>query len=158
MYAQPGYLIRRAHQTASAAFTAATSDMDLTPVQFSAMVAIKTNPDIDATRVSEMIAFDRTTIGLVLGRLERKKLITRRNGIKDKRTKHLRLTSKGEATVRAVSARVDSIRETILKPFTATERAQLLKLLQKFDTALAATPDADGAAPARHRKTVDPAQ
>jgi hypothetical protein len=74
MYVQPGYLIRRAHQVATDAFSAATSDLDLTPVQFSALVAIKDNPDIDATRVSVIIAFDRTTIGHVLGRLEKRKL------------------------------------------------------------------------------------
>lgn len=143
MHAQPGYLIRRAHQAAAAAFAFSTSDLDLTPVQFSALLAIKTTPDIDATRVSEMISFDRTTIGLVLGRLERKKLITRRNGVKDKRTKLLRLTSKGEATVREVSHRVEAIAETILKPFNSSERIQLLKLLSKFNTVSADAGDAD---------------
>jgi DNA-binding MarR family transcriptional regulator len=132
MYVQPGYLIRRAHQAATAAFAAATADLDLTPVQFSALVAIKDNPEIDATRVSEMISFDRTTIGHVLGRLERKKLITRTDGVRDKRTKLIRLTRKGEATIRAVSRRVDEIAEIIFKPFSGGERAALLKLLARF--------------------------
>ena len=132
MYVQPGHLIRRAHQAATAAFSTATADLDLTPVQFSALIAIKDNPDIDATRVSEMIAFDRTTIGHVLTRLERKKLITRRDGIVDKRTKLIRLTIKGESIIREVSRRVDEIAEVILKPFSINERTTLLKLLTKF--------------------------
>jgi MarR family transcriptional regulator, lower aerobic nicotinate degradation pathway regulator len=132
MYVQPGYLIRRAHQVATAAFSAATSDLDLTPVQFSALVAIKDNPDIDATRVSVIIAFDRTTIGHVLGRLEKRKLITRRDGIADKRTKQVRLTLKGEVMIREVSQRVRDIAETILKPFNVSERAAMLRLLAKF--------------------------
>jgi DNA-binding MarR family transcriptional regulator len=132
IYAQPGYLIRRAHQTATAAFSAATADLDLTAVQFSALLAIKDNPDIDATRVSEVISFDRTTIGHVLARLERKKLITRRDGVLDKRTKLVRLTLKGETMIREVSRRVDEISEIILKPFSLSERTALLKLLTKF--------------------------
>jgi DNA-binding MarR family transcriptional regulator len=132
MYAQPGHLIRRAHQAATAAFAAATADLDLTPVQFSALLAIKDNPDIDATRVSEMIWFDRTTIGHVLGRLEAKKLITRRDGTIDKRTKLIRLTLKGESIIRDVSQRIEQITETILKPFNVSERTTLLKLLAKF--------------------------
>lgn len=132
MYVQPGYLIRRAHQAATAAFSAATADLDLTPVQFSSLIAIKNNPDIDATRVSEMISFDRTTIGHVLERLENKKLITRRNEVRDKRTKHIRLTLKGESIIREVSSRVDEIAETILNPFNTGERATLLKLLKRF--------------------------
>jgi len=132
MYVQPGYLIRRAHQAATAAFAAATADLGLTAVQFSALLVIKDNPDIDATRVSEMISFDRTTIGHVLGRLERKKLITRRDGVLDKRTKLVRLTLKGESMIREVSRRADEIAETILKPFSVGERATLLKLLTKF--------------------------
>jgi MarR family transcriptional regulator, lower aerobic nicotinate degradation pathway regulator len=134
MYLQPGYLIRRAHQTATAAFAVATADLDLTAVQFSALIAIKDNPDVDATRVSEMIAFDRTTIGHVLGRLEEKKLITRRDGVVDKRTKLIRLTLKGESMIREVSQRIDGIATTILKPFSANEQATLLRLLTRFAT------------------------
>ena len=132
IYAQPGYLIRRAHQTATAAFAAATSDLDLTAVQFSALLAIKDYPDIDATRVSEMISFDRTTIGHVLARLEAKQLILRRSGTLDKRTKMIRITLKGETLIREVSRRVDEIGEIVLRPFSPGERAELLKLLAKF--------------------------
>jgi DNA-binding MarR family transcriptional regulator len=132
MYAQPGYLIRRAHQTATAAFAAVTSDLDLTPVQFSALVAIKDNPGIDATRVSEMISFDRTTIGHVLARLESKQLVVRRGGTLDRRTKMIRLTLRGESLIREVSQRVDENAKIILEPFNPSERTALLKLLAKF--------------------------
>lgn len=132
MYAQPGYLIRRAHQTATAVFSGATKDLDLTAVQFSALLSVKDNPDIDATRVSEMISFDRTTIGHVLERLERKGWITRKGGVEDKRTKLIRLTPAGKAVVKKVSERVNNIGEEILRPFSANERTLLVKLLKKF--------------------------
>jgi DNA-binding MarR family transcriptional regulator len=155
MYAQPGYLIRRAHQTATAAFSAATADLDLTPVQFSALLAIKDKPDIDATRVSEMISFDRTTIGHVLARLERKKLIARRDGVADKRTKLIRLTLKGEAVIRDVSLRVEKIAESILKPLSISERTTLLKLLTKFATSTGDQAGEYGAPAPRKRRQAE---
>ena len=101
-------------------------------MQFSALLAIKDYPDIDATRVSEMISFDRTTIGHVMARLEAKQLILRRSGTLDKRTKMIRITLKGETLIREVSRRVDEIGEIVLRPFSPGERAELLKLLAKF--------------------------
>jgi MarR family transcriptional regulator, lower aerobic nicotinate degradation pathway regulator len=62
MYNQPGHLIRRVYQFSTAALVEAKSS-ELTPVQFSALVAIRESPGIDATRVGELIYFDRATIG-----------------------------------------------------------------------------------------------
>ena len=138
MNVQPGYLIRRAHQKASAAFESAMADLDITAVQFSALVVIKERPDIEATRVSEIVSFDRTTIGHVLGRLERKKLIVRTGGTVDRRTKHLRITLKGERAIRDASARVGKVAQMILRPFSISERANLLRLLAKL---LATSPE-----------------
>lgn len=135
MYEQPGYLIRRTHQTATAAFASATKDLDLTAVQFSALVAIKDHPEIDATRVSDVISFDRTTIGHVLGRLEQKGLITRQEGTEDKRTKVLRITPRGKEMIAQVTSLVPSISETILGPLSASERTTLLHLLAKLNAA-----------------------
>ena len=134
MYEQPGFLIRRAHQKAAAAFSSATRELDLTPVQFSSLLAIKYNPDIDATRVSELISFDRTTIGHVLGRLERKRLIQRTSGVLDKRTKLLTITPAGEQMVKKVSSKVSDIAQAILSPLSSAERKTLLTLLAKLNT------------------------
>lgn len=134
LYRQPGHLIRRAHQIASAAFVteAKRQDLDLTAVQFSALVAIRDNPGTDATRVSEYISFDRTTIGHVLARLEKKGLITRTPGIEDKRTKRLRITAEGQDVIGAITQVVPAIAERILKRLSEDERRMLLALLARL--------------------------
>ena len=132
---QPGYLIRRAHQKATSAFISATRDLGLTAVQYSSLVAIRSFPDIDATRVSELVSLDRTTIGHVLERLEQKEMITRAAGATDKRKKLLRITAAGEEAVRAASGRIEVISGEILSPLTASERTLLLRLLEKIVTA-----------------------
>jgi len=66
-----GHLIRRAHQISTAYFLEECGG-DLTAVQYAALVTIGAHPGIDATRPSEIIYFDRSTIGDVLDRMEGK--------------------------------------------------------------------------------------
>ena len=70
VYAAPGYLFRRMQQIAVSIFVEECKAFDLTPVQYAALVAIHTHPGIDATRLSAVIAFDRSTLGNVIERLE----------------------------------------------------------------------------------------
>src|ERR1035437_5737242 len=97
VYTKPGYLFRRMQQIAVSIFVEECSAYDLTPVQYAALVAIRTHPGIDATRLSAVIAFDRSTLGNVIERLEAKQYIERKSGRDDKRVKLLHLTKKGAA-------------------------------------------------------------
>lgn len=133
MYLQPGYLFRRAHQLATAAFNVVTKDYDITPVQMASLVSIRDNEGIDATRLSDMIRFDRTTIGHVIGRLEQKGLIERAEGSVDKRTKTLRITRKGSKLVDALAKMTPEISDVILAPLSERERKELLRILKKLD-------------------------
>src|SRR5918992_3403532 len=89
VYTKPGYLFRRMQQIAVSIFIEECKEFDLTPVQYAALIAIRTHPGIDATRLSLVIAFDRSTLGSVIERLEAKKYIERRPGTTDRRVKSL---------------------------------------------------------------------
>src|SRR4051795_13354005 len=78
VYTKPGYLFRRMQQVAVAIFMEECRAFDLTPVQYAALVAIQTHPGIDATRLSAVIAFDRSTLGSVIERLQAKDFVERR--------------------------------------------------------------------------------
>jgi hypothetical protein len=67
----PGHLIRRLHQISFALFLEQAKAFGVTPVQYAALVAINDHPGIDQTTLCNIIAFDRTTIGGVVGRLQR---------------------------------------------------------------------------------------
>src|SRR6478736_5136021 len=107
VYAAPGYLFRRMQQIAVALFVEECKEYDLTPVQYAAMVAIHTHPGIDATRLSAVIAFDRSTLGSVIERLQIKSLIERKPAPEDKRVKLLYLTKGGAATLREIMPSVE---------------------------------------------------
>lgn len=133
MYLQPGYLFRRAHQLATSAFNEVARGFGITAVQMASLVCIRDFPGVDATRLSELIRFDRTTIGHVLGRLEQKGLIKRREGNKDKRTKTLHITKKGEKLLSDLIDLTPSIAVSILEPLSPDEGEELLRLLIKLD-------------------------
>ena len=132
IYRQPGHLIRRAHQIATAVFATEAKPFDLTAVQFSALIVIREHPGTDATRVSDLIYFDRSTIGNVLDRLEKKGLIRRQAGVEDRRTKRLFLTAPGRAVLRKVTAKGPRIAEAILAPLPAADRVRFVQLLAKL--------------------------
>src|SRR5580765_4758903 len=102
VYIAPGYLFRRMQQIAVSIFMEECKAFDLTPVQYGSLIAIHTHPGIDATRLSAVIAFDRSTLGSVIERLEAKKLIDRRPSAEDKRVKLLYLTKAGAAILRDI--------------------------------------------------------
>ena len=131
-YQQPGHLIRRAHQIATAVFMTEAKAFDLTSVQFAALIVIRELPGIDATRVSDLIYFDRSTIGNVLDRLEKKGLIRREPGLEDRRTKRLYLTKQGSVVLRRIAAKLPRISDTILAPLSPTERVRFMKLMTKL--------------------------
>lgn len=129
VYTKPGYLFRRMQQIAVAIFMEECRAFDLTPVQYAALVAIRAHPGIDATRLSAVIAFDRSTLGSVIERLETKELIQRKPGAEDKRVKLLYLTKGGAALLQEVMASVDSAQARMLQPLKPSDRKTLLALL-----------------------------
>lgn len=132
LYAMPGHLIRRAQQISGALFAEEVGAHDLTSVQFAALYAIRENPEVDATRLSALIAFDRSTLGGVLERLEAKGWIERAHAEGDRRAKRLRLTPESEALLRRVEPAVRRVQDRILAPLSPADRATFMRLLAQL--------------------------
>jgi DNA-binding MarR family transcriptional regulator len=132
VYTAPGYLFRRMQQIAVAIFVEECKACDLTPVQYAALVAIRTHPGIDATRLSAVIAFDRSTLGSVIERLEAKTLIERKPGREDKRVKLLHLTKAGAALLREIMPLVERAQGRMLQPLKPADRKILMALLTQL--------------------------
>jgi DNA-binding MarR family transcriptional regulator len=132
VYTKPGYLFRRMQQIAVAIFVEECRAYDLTPVQYAALVAIRIHPDIDATRLSAVIAFDRSTLGNVIERLEAKQLIKRKPSREDRRVKLLYLTRAGAALLRDIMPSVDRAQARMLQPLKPADRKTLMALLTQL--------------------------
>src|ERR1700749_4901459 len=132
VYTAPGYLFRRMQQIAVAIFMEECRSFDLTPVQYAALIAIHTHPGIDATRLSAVIAFDRSTLGSVIERLETKDFVERKPAPEDKRVKLLYLTKTGAGLLRDIMPAVDRAQARMLQPLKPADRKTLLALLAQL--------------------------
>ena len=132
VYTAPGYLFRRMQQIAVAIFMEECRAHALTPVQYAALVAIRTHPGIDATRLSAVIAFARSTLGSVIERLQAKQLIERKPAAEDKRVKLLHLTRAGAALLRDIIPSVDRAQARMLQPLKPADRKTLMALLTQL--------------------------
>jgi DNA-binding MarR family transcriptional regulator len=132
VYTAPGYLFRRMQQIAVAIFMEECRAFDLTPVQYAALIAIRTHPGIDATRLSAVIAFDRSTLGSVIERLEAKQYVERKPSRGDKRVKLLHLTKAGATLLREIMPSVDRAQVRMLQPLKPADRKTLVALLTQL--------------------------
>ena len=132
VYTAPGYLFRRMQQIAVSIFIEECRACDLTPVQYAALVSIHTHPGIDATRLSAVIAFDRSTLGNVIERLQAKALIERKPSRGDKRIKLLYLTKSGAALLADIMPLVDRAQARMLQPLKAADRKILMALMTQL--------------------------
>ena len=132
VYTAPGYLFRRMQQIAVAIFVEECKDFDVTPVQYAALVAIQSHPGIDATRLSAVIAFDRSTLGSVIERLQAKGHIERKPAPEDKRIKLLYLTKPGAVILKDIIPAVERAQARMLEPLKPADRKTLMALLTQL--------------------------
>jgi DNA-binding MarR family transcriptional regulator len=79
-----------------------------------------------------VIAFDRSTLGSVIERIEAKGLIERKPSPDDRRIKLLYLTRSGAALLREIVPAVDRAQARMLEPLRPAERKTLMALLSQL--------------------------
>ena len=138
----PGHLIRRVHQVSTAYFTEECG-AELTAVQYAALVAIGSHPGIDATRLSQVIYFDRSTIGDVLDRMESKGWILRESTTSDRRVKLLKLSPAGHEILLQVEPAIRRVQERLIAPLSPGQAKTLIRLLARMADAAEDAGDVD---------------
>lgn len=130
--AMPGHLLRRCHQIGVAVFLDECRAFDLTPLQFSVLSALDGFGPMDQARLGGVTALDRTTVIVVLTKLEERGLVTRVPSKKDKRAKIVAITEAGRRTLADVLPSALEAQKRMLGPLNGREQAQLLTLLRKM--------------------------
>ena len=128
----PGHLMRRCQQIAVSVFLDECRDWDLTPLQFAVLVALYRDGPEDQMRVGGALALDRTTIGVVVKKLEERGLVARSVSEKDRRSKPVSITADGLAHLLDVLPAAETAQDRMLAPLSAAERRQFVSLLQKM--------------------------
>jgi MarR family transcriptional regulator, lower aerobic nicotinate degradation pathway regulator len=129
---RPGFLIRRAHQISQSVFIEECSELDITSTQFGILWVLDRAGEMDQIGIARLLGFDRSTTALVVGLLERRRLVSRTADVTDRRRQLLRLTAAGRDLRKQAQPRVDRVRVRLQEPFTAEEAKTFYRLLKKF--------------------------
>ena len=132
LYQRPGFLIRRAQQIAVSLFLEETGELGITNTQYGILMVLKDRPGIDQISLAKLLGLDRSTTGMVLGKLEKAGLVGRCIEKHDRRRRNLALTRAGENMLERLAEPARRAQMQVLSPFTAEERTMFLQLLEKF--------------------------
>jgi DNA-binding MarR family transcriptional regulator len=134
IYAMPGHVIRRLQQVAVSLFVEEMegAGIELTAVQFAALVAIDAYPLIDQSTLGKIIAYDRTTIGGVIDRLEDRGLVRRVVTRENKRIRQLIIEPSGQELLGRSRPVAERVQERLLDPLTGPERDAFMTLSGKI--------------------------
>jgi DNA-binding MarR family transcriptional regulator len=132
LYQRPGFLIRRAQQIAVSLFLEETGELGITNTQYGILMVLKERPGVDQISLAKLLGLDRSTAGMVLGKLEKAGLVGRFIGTHDRRRRNLALTDAGAAMLERLAEPARRAQMQVLSPFTPEERTMFLGLLEKF--------------------------
>ena len=147
----PGFLFRRLQQVSISLFLSRLRQFGITPLQYTVLRIIEAQAEIEQISVASQALLDASTVRDIVTRLEAKKLVARRTGDEDRRTRLVSLTRIGRDLLAAAEPVVQRTRKELLAPLSKQDQANLLRLLR---TLLAAHegPPAEANAPAPWRR------
>lgn len=128
---QVGYLLRLASQRHATIFQSRTLN-GLTPTQFGALLRIAEQGQCSQNHLGRLAAMDVATIKGVVDRLRQKGLTLAESDPNDKRRTLISLSPEGEEMVRQMAEVGHAITAETLKPLTAAEQRNLIKILRKI--------------------------
>jgi len=129
---QIGFLIRRAHQRASAIFEQVMDGMDVTPVQYAALAKLHDLGPTSQNQLGRLVGIDPATMFGVAGRLAKRGLVSPSVDPNDARLVLLALTPTGRDIVEQMKARGPEVSARTLEPLSAEEAETLLALLGRI--------------------------
>lgn len=136
---RPGFMIRRAHQIATAVFLDETAELGITTTQFGILFLLAQRSRIDQVTVARLLGLDRSTTGMVLRTLENAGYVARVVEPTDKRRRSLELTPAGAELLDRLEGPAGRAVERLLAPLSPEERPLLLALLAKLTEAFNST-------------------
>lgn len=127
-----GFLLRLAQLRVFGIFYRELEKRAVRPGEFSILLVIAENPGIRQGILAEALSIKRAHMTKIVRAMEANGLIERSVPADDRRAVELRLSEAGEARVRTHREAFFALDETAGSPLTASETAQLMRLLRKF--------------------------
>lgn len=130
-----GYFIRRAQVWVFQDYIRTLKHLDISPAQYSVLLVIDANAGLSQSALAATLGIQRARMVRLLNRLEARGLMRRLQSAADGRTHALRLTAKGQATLRR-ARELSNLHEARLVAKLGAEPYRMVKeILRDFQTA-----------------------
>ena len=130
-----GYALRRAQLSTYAEFSRFMGEFDVRPSEFSVLVLVGQHPGVNQSAIGAALDIKKTNMVPLLDRLEKHRLLERRQVPADRRLVALHLTSRGVASLRRMEARHEQMESVMRQRLGDARSRQFLKLLHDFKCA-----------------------
>ncbi len=126
-----GYAATRASVELKKSFARHLGPLDLKAVEFSILVLVASNADINQKRLGRALDVSAPNMAVTLDRLVERGWVERVRSTKDRRAMHIHLTRKGSQLVARAEKIAATMENGALRALSAAERALLIELLMK---------------------------
>jgi len=127
----PAYLIRRLQMISAAIMVEAFEDEDMSLSQWAVLTIIDNHPEIDQSRLAEVVSIDRTNTGRLVDQLQAKRLVERVPNGSDRRVWMLRCTPLGQKTRKRLLPRALDSQDRLLSCLKPAHRRQFIELMSQ---------------------------
>ncbi len=127
-----GYLNKRLFTLISQAVEEIFADQELSFVQWVALVSVRDDVADTCAGIARHLGHDSGATTRMIDQLERRGLLTRNRCKTDRRVVRLGLTAQGRAVAKAMTPRVMTFWNAVLKDFSHAETTQLIALLTRL--------------------------
>lgn len=149
-----GFLLKDVSRLHARNFERHSAELGFTLTQCKVLAHLQRHPGVSQARLAELTDTDPMTLGRLLERMTAEGLVARQPDPTDRRAHRVALNDKAQPVLDEIWRLADQARAESLAGLSATDRAQLMKLLQRIHTNLDAlmpgAADHAGASPHRN--------
>ncbi len=127
-----GYQLRRAQMSLFQSFNKHLDHAKITPGQIGLLIKIRNNAGISQTALARANGIERSTLGEIIDRFEKRELVDRRKHATDRRAYALHLSAQGETFLDEVVPTLLKQEADFLKGWEDEEKQTLVRLLSKL--------------------------
>ena len=131
----PAYLIRRMQMISTSIIAEAFEGEDMSLSEWAVLTIIDNHPDIDQSRLAEIVSIDRVNTGRLVDELESRDLIERRFDEADRRVWRLRCTRRGLHARKRLLPRALAGQDKLLACLKPPDRKVFIDLMFQIVTA-----------------------
>jgi DNA-binding MarR family transcriptional regulator len=131
-----GFLVRIIDTRVRVLYEGLTKQDEITPRQFGILLTLHQNGTLTLTELARNISVDRSTLSEMIGRMVRKRLISKTENGADARSAKVAITPEGKSVLLKIIAGAMQQQRELLAPLPKSERARFvrnLKLIARYD-------------------------